>query len=222
MAIRLNPLTRSYGWNERAGRYIDLSSGRFVARRVVTDELENVIRRSASNIDAVSARLAGQEVGLVEWRQAMADEIKRLHTAAGAAARGGWAQMSQADWGAVGAEIKRQYRFLDNFASQIANGEVRLDGRFRMRARMYAEAARTPYQQIRRRTANNHGAILERRRLEPGAEHCSDTGVMAGCVTLAGKGWQAIGSLPRIGDTPCRTHCRCNFEFRDANGDTVL
>jgi hypothetical protein len=47
----------------------------------------------------------------------------------------------------------------------------------------------------------------ERRVLGP-ADHCPE------CPGLASTGWQPLGLLPDIGDTVCRAHCACHFEYR--------
>jgi hypothetical protein len=127
--------------------------------------------------------------------------------AATAAARGGWAQMSQSDWGYTGALIKRQYQYLDRFALDIQTGKQRLDGRLLQRARMYGKAARSSYEQMRRREMVKLGKTEERRLLGP-AEHCP------GCLIEADKEWRPIGTLAPIGSQECRTECKCYFVFR--------
>jgi hypothetical protein len=68
-----------------------------------------------------------------------------------------------------------------------------------------------------------YGAAQERRRLGV-AEHCRTHGDLEGCVELHDLGWQPIGSLPRLGQTPCRTNCKCHWQFRyqDEQGNWVL
>jgi hypothetical protein len=60
---------------------------------------------------------------------------------------------------------------------------------------------------VRRRDHQGFGGQQERRFLHA-AEHCPD------CVDVAGRGWVPIGTLPRIGDSQCRTRCRCTFSYR--------
>jgi len=126
---------------------------------------------------------------------------------AGAGARGGWAQMSQSDWGKVGAQIKAQYAYLNNFAQEIASGKQALNGQVLARADMYGKATHSTYEAIRGQMAEVRGMTEERRVLTPG-ENCPD------CIDYAAQGWQPIGSLPVIGDSVCMTNCRCEFEYR--------
>jgi len=205
--IQSSTLTPEYVWNERAGRYASVVTGRFVSARNVKAALEGVVKASGDNITALSQSLLDGNITLAEWRAQMMVQVKTAHTAAAAAARGGWAQMSQSDWGAVGQLIKRQYQYLENFAQEIASGKQKLDGRLLTRAKMYAEAPRGTFEQIARRMAANKG-MTEERRVLGFAEHC------IGCTEQAALGWQPIGTLAPIGSQECRSHCQCHYEFR--------
>ena len=219
--IRLSPLS-TYGWNEGAGRYIDLASGRFVPFDAVKSELERAVSACSINIERLSDQLIDGEITLAQWQLAMEREVKIGNVAAAALARGGWAQMSPADWGWVGARIKQQYRYLDNFAREIASGRQLLNGRLRVRADLYAGAMRGTFEESRRRYARIYkDAAEERRVLTPGAEHCEPANGKPGCAELAALGWQAVGTLPPIGAATCVTFCQCHFEYRDSKGKPI-
>lgn len=213
MPRKPSPLTPDIVWDERAGRYASASTGRYIASRLVKDELEKVIIRSGENIAAASEALRAGSIGLAEWQTTMMREVKLAHVASAAAANGGWAQMSQSDWGYAGSLIKEQYKFLDNFATQIANGEQPLDGRFVRRADMYAKAGRATYEKARGRYQKNDNGMTEERRVLHAQESCND------CIKYADKGWVEIGTLPPIGASQCRVYCQCTFEYRRLEGD---
>jgi len=132
-SISTSVLTSQFGWNEVAGRYIDLSTGKFVPFLDVRDALDIVADASGARMNALTDQLIGEQISLAEWQIGMMEEIKISHTAAAASARGGWAQLSPADWGATGRMIRDQYDFLRNFANEIASGKQRLDGTARVR-----------------------------------------------------------------------------------------
>lgn len=207
MATRPSPLTPDYRWNETAGKYIG-SNGRFVRFRAVRDALDATAKASGENIRALTESLRAGQLSVGEWESAMLREIKLMHTASAAAARGGWAQMSQADWGAAGRQIRDQYGYLHNFAQEMASGKQPMNGRVNVRADLYVEAARDTFEEMRRRYEKNNNAMTEERRVLAAAENCN------GCIEQAGKGWQPIGTLPRIGSQECRTRCKCTFEYR--------
>ncbi len=196
----------NFSWNTGAGRYVDLSTGRFIPRSLVADVLEKVITASQQQIEALTQSLLDGNITLSEWQLSMERELKAIHTLSAALARGGWSQMEFSDWGRVGAFIKRQYSWLDNFANEIYSG-VQPTGSIMRRAKLYAQSGMSTYEDVRRIQAQEQG-FNEERRLLSSAEHCQ------GCVTEAAKGWQPIGTLRRIGDAECATNCLCRFEFR--------
>jgi hypothetical protein len=212
MPIGTNVLTSSYGWNEAANRYVDLESGRFISSSKVRDALEQVMDQSALNMNALSQQLVDGGISLADWQAGMLQNIKLAHTAAGASAGGGWAQMSQSDWGAVGQLVREQYDYLRNFSGQIASGEQPLDGRLMVRSDLYGDAARGTFEDIRQRGMMALGYEEERRTLE-----ASDGNNCDGCLEQAAQGWQPIGTLDPIGDEECQVRCRCTFSYRKIN-----
>jgi len=206
-------LQHNFTWVDKLGKYRDLKTGRFVSEKLITRELDKVVSASAEAMKGLTRRMVDGSLSLPEWQLAMEKEIKLVTRQAAVIARGGLNQMSPADWGRVGAETKRQYQFLRKFANEVASGKQPLNGRAVVRAGLYGESGRGAYQETKRSAAKRKG-FTEERRVLGFAEHCESSGGLDGCVELAAKGWQPIGKLPRIGESPCRTHCHCNFEYR--------
>ena len=93
MPLKVNPRS-NYAWNEKANRYVDQKTGRFVPRQAVLAEHETAIKASSARVDAISRQLVDGNITLAQWQLAMEREIKNSHTAAAALAKGGWAQMT--------------------------------------------------------------------------------------------------------------------------------
>src|SRR5690349_25140950 len=110
-----------YTWEPRAGRYRG-PDGRFVAPPVVREAVDAVIDGGADRLADLSQRLVAGRISLADWQRGMAMEIKDLHLAQRAAGRGGWAQLTAADYGAVGGTVRHQYAYLARFAAGIAAG----------------------------------------------------------------------------------------------------
>jgi hypothetical protein len=222
-SIITSALTSQFGWSELAGRYTDLSTGRFVKFSTVRDSLDEVMDASGDRMNSLTDQLIAEQISLAEWQIGMMEEIKTAHTAAAAAASGGWAQMSQSDWGAAGRMIRDQYDYLRNFANEIASGKQRLDGTARVRTDLYAQAARGTFEEMRRRYERLKDGMEEEARELGEADHCSSdddpSGEREGCLELAALGWQPIGTLPRIGQSVCITRCHCRFVFRKRGPD---
>lgn len=211
----------TFGWNPIAGRFYSLATGRFISFQLIRDEgIEALVMDTKAQMGTLTDQLIAHEISLAEWQGSMMELIKDGNNLSAIAARGGFEQMSQADWGAVGRATRDQYEYLRNFAEQIASGEQPLNGSARVRAQLYAEAIENQFERFRRRNVRiYHGAEEERRLLDPDAEHCDTRDELTGCVDIADFGWQIIGSLPPIGQSPCIVRCRCRFVFRKKVGD---
>lgn len=213
LAVGTSLATSAYVWNETAGRYVKKSTGQFVPFTDVRDALESVMDASGSRMQSFTRDLIDGEISLAEWQAGMMEQIKLSHTAAAAAARGGWAQMSQADWGAAGRMIRTQYDYLKNFADEIYTGEQLLNGNALVRADLYANAARGTFEEMRRRYERLMNGAEEERRVLGEADHCP------GCLQQASLDWQPIGTLDPIGAEECITRCHCKFIYRKVGPD---
>lgn len=197
-----------YAWDSVRGVYVLITSQEIVTFQAVREITERVAATQLSAMETLSRQLKAGEISLAQWQIGMMQNIKILHVNAAVLARGGWAQMSQGDWGMVGARVRVQYNYLRNFARQIANGTQALDGRLLVRTGMYEDAARGTYEDMRRRVEELYNGMEEEMRILGAADHCDD------CLNYAALRWQPIGSLPRIGDSVCRVNCHCRFVFR--------
>ena len=200
------PQLTGYGWN--GSRYYDLETGKFVSSASVHDALETVMDASAIRMNNLTQSLIDGEISLASWQSSMMEQIKVTHVSSAALSQGGWAQMTQSDWGATGQLIRQQYDYLRNYAADIASGEQALDGRALVRSDLYADAANGTFWEMDKRGHLADGYDEGRRVLEPGADHCDD------CEGYAAEGWQPIEDIPEIGNSQCMTRCRCEIEYR--------
>lgn len=208
---KVTPLTERYRWAPNAGstgRYVNRATGRYVSELTVRADLDGYIANKATRFDALANQLRNREISLADWQLQMRNEMRAMHNAAAMVAKGGREQMTHADWGRTGRELRFQYGKLDDWAAQIASGEAPMDGRLAQRAKLYGQAARGTYEQERRAMAADKGNDEEMRILHA-KESCK------GCISFAGY-WAPIGDLPKIGSQDCTTNCLCTFEYRRA------
>lgn len=198
-----------YAWNDKAGRYVDQKNGRFVSHAAVRTDLDLVLDGITAKMDLTSQALRNGAINLDQWQLQMMDLTKRAHLVSAAAQRGGWAQMTQADFGRVGQIVRREYGYLRNFAEQIANGKQPLDGNLARRARMYGQQARSTFYSFQKVEMEKRGFDQERSILNP-ADHCE------GCKSEEAKGFQSIGNMVPIGRRECRSNCKCSVEYRNS------
>jgi len=197
---------RGLTWVTRAAQFRDPDTGRWITRVQVRSWIDKFIAASqAKLLEASSAYRAGN-LSLDEWQATMREEIKDAHLTAEALARGGWNQLTPADFGRVGQRVRAQYRFLAGFTEDLRRGAVRLDGAFLNRAKSYAGSALAGFYGSMGDVAASAGLTRERSMLSV-AEHCQ------GCIDEAAKGWVPIGTLTPIGQRPCLGNDKCHMAY---------
>jgi len=127
MRERTSALTPAYTWNEASQRYRNAASGKFVSRDTVRQALDIALDRSRQEVTRLSRALVNGQINLATWQTAIAGEIKSMHLASASLAKGGWAQMRQAD------------------------------GRLVSRANLYAQGPRGTYHAIQERAMSSAG-----------------------------------------------------------------
>lgn len=197
-----------YTFDRASNRYRD-AQGRFVSAQRIRHDLDEAIKGSNAEITQLSERLRTRKIGVDEWQLGMRQAVKDTQLYGAASARGGWAQMSPADYGAVGRRVKDQYAYLDRFAADIRAG-LPLDGQFLSRSRLYGSASRAAFEAVQRDKMALRGMTEERNLLHP-AEHCTGPD---SCVEQTDAGWVAIGSLLEIGGRICGMNDHCTMEYR--------
>ena len=139
--------------------------------------------------------------------------MRDTHLFSSATVKGGWAQMTPADFGRVGARMKEQLRFLDRFAAQVDAG-LPLDGRFMQRSKLYGTAGLATAHRTQTVVSQVRGFDEEKNVIQDG-ESCP------GCEAEESRGWVPLGSLRPIGTRDCLSNCRCGRQLRNsATGET--
>jgi hypothetical protein len=198
--------TSGYTWNDRTNRYHG-PDGRIVSRAQVRQAIDDALVRSRADARDVSQRLQRGEISLADWQTQMRTHVKNIHIGSAEAARGGSAEMSPADYGRVGRELRDQYTYLDRFAADIEAGETPLDGRFLTRVDLYSEAGRGTFHAIEKYDMGRDG-MTEARRVLGAADHCD------GCIAEDMRGWVPIDDVADIGSQECGVRCACDIEYR--------
>ncbi|MGI8765690.1 MAG: hypothetical protein ACR2KM_04130 [Gemmatimonadaceae bacterium] len=194
-----------YTWDRASARY-RAASGRYVGAQDVRHALDEAIVSANDRITLLSERLRTRKISVDEWQLGMRQAVKETQLYGAASARGGWAQMSPADYGAVGRRVRDQYAYLDRFAADIRAG-LPTDGQFLSRARMYGASARVSMEAVVRDEAILRGATEGRSVLHV-AEHCAQ------CVDEAAAGFRPVDEVAPIGSRTCGVYDRCTMEYR--------
>lgn len=204
MAEQRSSLAPGFTWSAESSRYRHVRSGRYVPPEQVRAALDRVLDGSAGRMRALTARLQSGEISLPDWQRTMAAEVRAAHVAAATSAKGGFAQMSSADYGFVGQRVRTQLSFLQKFSDQIADGRQPLNGTLLARAELYGHAGRMTGRAMEHREGRRRGDTHEKSILGA-ADHCR------GCLTEARRGWQPLGTLVPPGSRECKVRCHCHL-----------
>jgi len=165
-------------------------------------------------LDVLAEQLKSGLISLPEWQDGMRQFVKDEYNTAMILQRGGVENVTASDWGYSGSAIKKQYKFIDNFAADIAQDPDKWKtGRLNNRMRLYNQSGYSALEDFKQRDMKKSGFTQERNRLGV-ADHCSGEGATPGCIEVTGMGWRPIGTLPKIGSRLCKTNCKCSMEYR--------
>ena len=207
-------------YDKRLNRYRYADTGKFVSKEALANVTAKNVQIASDNILEIGDKLINEEISLKQWQFETAQALKTLHIQQYLLGRGGKAQMTQADYGSIGYELRKQYEYLEGFAKDLNRGYSEgSDGkrypmtleRFRARLELYAEASRIAQDKGLQAAEKGRGAIAMQRFLGD-ARHCPD------CPGYAARGVVPIGGVPLpTQDCQCRANCKCRVEYYTAS-----
>lgn len=127
---------------------------------------------------------------------------------AGVLAFAGPAPLDAAELRALDAEVAVQEKYLKTFEREIVEENKPLDGTFVARAEQYGASVWGAAQEILRQGVAADHSYSHERRIHQGEDKPCPV-----CIEEEAKGWQPIGKLRKIGDSPCRCQCHCVLVF---------
>jgi hypothetical protein len=91
--------------------------------------------------DDLAERMYVGDISIGQWEEQMKKAIRELHTSVAAIGKGGWDQMTPADWGRLGPILKEQYKYLHRFAQYISDNRDTISiSAIKARAHLYGNA----------------------------------------------------------------------------------
>ena len=194
------------------GEYIYNANGRTVPDANIQKRLDGVVDAYRGNVERLAERLDSGRLTTAQWQERMRRELKDVHRTQYIVGRGGVDKMTPRDWGRLGSDLRwQQYRALDNFALEIADGNLSL-AQIKARSRIYVNASRKQY----RRGKNESGLGVEDEPFfmwQRGSteEPCSDCLALDGQVKTL-REWEAAGIEPQSPDLECGGwNCQCRL-----------
>lgn len=192
-------------------------TGKFLSPRTVRAIVDSDIDATKERMQQHARDLQAGAISTEDFKARMMQEIKDLHLAEVAAARGGKERMRQSDYGRAGQRIRYHYEKLQGLIDDIeADPDFihGVDGRmdFIQRVGMYASAGRNTFATTKDVEMNAAGFKFKSNRLEPTAHHCKGE---RSCPAMTALGRVKINDPRYImeGDRVCGPECECETEY---------
>lgn len=173
---------------------------------LVDPAIADKVRARVRTLGPVSSR---------EYQARMQEQITLSHNVNAVLAAGGFAAMTLGLWNYAASRARSEQLFAESLASEINRGLVSVPQAIN-RTSQYAEATYPTFAGTTDRRERARGTIEARRILDPKAEHCERDATRGtpGCPELASEDYEPIEEVVPIGESTCRSRCRCWIEYR--------
>lgn len=197
-------------WDEDSWRFAD-KGGNFLTRAQLADYLERSIAESANVLHGLASRYLGGALTRDEFIGLVRAELKGEYIRQYLLGIGGRNQMTFSDWGRIGASLKEQYKYLNEFAKTLVDKGFS-EAQLRNYLGMYVNSSREAFEKAFGKNASRWGADEELWILSGVTVSCDD------CIDFSEQGWQEIGYFPEpgAGRTSCKTNCHCSKSYRNS------
>lgn len=188
-------------------RYRDNQTGRFVRTADVARLIDREVNRTEVRLKGHARLLIQGKIDIAEFQTRMAQSLKEAHLRNAAVGAGGAKQFTPTHYGKVGAELKKQYKYLYGFGQDLQAGKL-TEQQILTRAGSYAKSARTSFFEAEF-TSRGKVGFYAKRLLDAQSQHCQS------CISYQRRQWTLIQNvIPPGVDCECGGRCRCRLVFR--------
>jgi hypothetical protein len=199
-----NPL---YQWEPKSRRYRDRTTGKFLSKSAIAQLTQLRIAQVTQDLHQLGDLLLTGKITLRAWQEQFAQSLKILHAQQYLLGVGGQSQIQKQDYLVLARELKNQYKYLRNFAVDLTRG-VMSPAQFKVRAAMYAKAAKVSYFRGEKQAAKRSGLDGAYRVLGESDYHCPE------CPAIASLGVVPIDQIIfPTQQCSCRTGCLCKILY---------
>jgi hypothetical protein len=185
-------------------------NGKAVPRETVRADAEYHALVTSNQLKSLTRKALRSGMAADDFEEKFAAILKRSHIQAGIAGRGGKDNTHLVHYGAMGRELKEQYRLLRGFVDDMVDGKL-TEKQALARAKQYGSSTLKSFS-VAELSAIEESNIGEGwRRLTPGVQHCES------CSAHATAGFVPVSEIVAIGaDCQCGGNCRCVITWRAA------
>jgi hypothetical protein len=137
------PDNPSWTYNPKSKRYTSTTTGRFISVTEAQRLRNEFVQYQAEKVTDLASDLVNDLITPQQWKESMISTIKDTYIDLYALGSGGKNNLTQSDYGTIGAMVKKQYgqsSYLENFYNQIIDGNL-TEGQIGVRSRMYVRSA---------------------------------------------------------------------------------
>lgn len=212
MASRRASLIR-FNYDTNTGQYFDPRTRQFVPRSRMIDVMNQRIAASNELVAVAVAQAQAGEISFSQMQSILTTEVRNLNVQLYALGKGGFNQMTQADYGRAGNILRTEYTYMRKFISDIQTGNM-TPAQVANRYNLYMDHAWQSYWTGDVQAKATAGFTEEKRDAENDKATCDD------CRRYDSDGWQPINTFPRPGQKcQCKARCRCEVIYRKRVGN---
>lgn len=135
-----------YTYNPTKNAYRDLDTGRYVNPATVRNWARQAVDYGRESVEELGHMLARGELSVADWQTLMREQIREEYIVQYTLGRGGPGMLDAHDYGVIGRDLRDQYQYLDNFAADVAAGNLS-EAQLVARSDLYMNAASEAYSQ---------------------------------------------------------------------------
>jgi hypothetical protein len=182
--------------------------GRYISNAEVLRLVDAESARQETRLKGHARLLVNGKIDIPEFQQRMAKDMKASSIRMAALGAGGVEGLGNRHYGKVGAELKKQYKFLAGFGTALSTGLT--EKQVLQRAGQYSRQSAIAFHAAQKITKESEGFNEGRRSLDSQAKHCSQ------CLDYSTNGqWVPVAEIVPVGTScDCGGRCRCTISFR--------
>ena len=210
----------AHGWNDRARRFTDKKTGKFLSQNQVKSVLNDGISTGKNKLQDLATSLSSGKIDITKFLIESSQTIKELHILNSVLAVGGRAdQMTIGQKTALQNRVKEQLtggkdpitkeKYGFNFLIRdLVNGEIS-ELQLKNRISMFAGSAELTQHHIQKESKIDNGMTEGFRQLGSTDKHCLE------CINYGAMGWTKIEDLIMPGSScSCFSNCKCSIIYR--------
>lgn len=195
-------------YDSRAGQFRG-SNGRFVPRSTILQQINEVENATKTRLEQLSNLLVNNRISLSVWQERTMITIKEANLRTTILASGGKSQTTKSHYGKLGAELKKEWSRLDNFAKEIKSGKLS-KAQIVARSKLYTQSSASAFYRSEMLTKSTEGFRYAKRWLDSSARHCNQ------CPSYSTNGlWLPLDQVILPGHRcDCRGRCKCGISYK--------